>query len=181
MDAQTIVTPAGERLVVLTEAEYARLVDAAEDASDRQAVAAFRRDLAAGDEELIPSDVVDRLLEGESRIKVWREHRGQTAAALAEAAGITQPFLSQLETGKRAGTLETLQSIAAALGVSIQELATPPAYLQIKALLGERLEGMTVAKLASELRYSESHIRASCNWLETSGVVMKRGSRFLLV
>lgn len=180
MDAQTITTPSGERLVVISEAEYARLVEAAEDASDRQAVDAFRRDLAAGDEELIPVAVVDRLFDGESRIKVWREHRRLTAAALADAAGITQPFLSQLETGKRAGTLETLQAIAAAMGVSIQELATPPAYLQIKSLLGERPEGMTVIEIAAELGYGQSHIRASCNWLESEKVVEKHGARFLL-
>ena len=94
------------------------------------------------------------------------EHRGLTAAVLADAAGITQPFLSQLETGKRAGTLETLQSVAAALGLSIQDLAKPPAYLQMKALLGERPKGMTVPELAAEFRYSQSHIRAFWGWLE---------------
>ncbi len=181
MAAQTITTPSGERLVIITEAEYACLVEFSEDASDRQAVDAFRRDLENGDEELIPAEVVDRLLDGDNRIKVWREHRGMTAAVLAEAAGITQPFLSQLETGKRAGTVDTLQTIAAALGVAIQELTNPPAYLQIKSLLGERPGGMTVSEMAAELRYSQNHLRASCRWLESEGFVEERGSRFLMV
>jgi transcriptional regulator with XRE-family HTH domain len=181
MDVQTITTSSGERLVVISEQEYARLVEAAEDTIDGQAVEAFRRDLAAGDEELIPSEVVDRLLDGESRIRVWREYRGMIAAELADAADITQPFLSQLETGKRAGTLETLQSIAAAMGVSIQELATPPAYLQIKALLAEHPEGLTIAAMATDLRYSQGHIRASCRWLEGEGVVRRERHRFVLV
>ena len=180
MDIQRIVTPAGERLVVITEAEYARLVEAAEDASDGQIVDAFRRDLAAGDEELIPSEVVDRLLDGDSRIKVWREHRGLTAAALADAAGITQPFLSQLETGKRAGTLDTLQSIAAAMGISIQELAAPSVYLQIRSLLGERPDGMRVADMAAELGSAEGQIRAACKWLEREKIVEVSGARVRL-
>ena len=181
MHAQTITSPSGERLVVISEAEYIRLVECAEDASDRQAVDTFRHRLATGDEELIPADVVDRLLDGDNRIKVWREHRGITSAALADAAGITQPFLSQVETGKRVGTLETLQNIAAALGISIQDLAQAPAYLQIKSVLGERRRGMTVADLAAELRYSESHIRASCRWLEGKKVIEKVGPRFRVI
>lgn len=57
-----------------------------------------------------------------SRIRVWREHRGMTAKVLAEEAGIAQPFLSQIETGKREGTVDTLRSLADALGVTIDDL-----------------------------------------------------------
>jgi DNA-binding XRE family transcriptional regulator len=122
MDAQTITTARGERLVVLSEADYNALVEAAEDAIDLAAVARFRAQLAAGDEELIPSDVVDRLLNGENRIRVWREQRGLSAKALADQAGIAQPFLSQIETGKRDGTVETLKKIAAALSLTLDDL-----------------------------------------------------------
>ena len=88
MDAQTIVTPAGERLVVLLEADYRKLIDAAEDTADIAAIETFRRKLAAGDEELVPAKVADRILADENRIRVWREHRGLTATTLAEKAGI---------------------------------------------------------------------------------------------
>jgi hypothetical protein len=40
-------------------------------------------DSAAGEEELVPSDVVERLLAAENPIRVWRTHRGLTSAALA--------------------------------------------------------------------------------------------------
>ncbi|GJE55032.1 hypothetical protein EKPJFOCH_1519 [Methylobacterium thuringiense] len=122
MNAQTIVTPAGERLVMLSEADFKLLAEAAEDNADRLAVQEYRRRLAAGEEELVPSEIVDRLLSGESRIRVWREHRGMTAKVLAEEAGIAQPFLSQIETGKREGTVDTLRSLADALGVTIDDL-----------------------------------------------------------
>ncbi|WP_267428512.1 helix-turn-helix transcriptional regulator [Methylobacterium sp. GC_Met_2] len=122
MDAQTITTPAGDRLVVLPEAEYTALVEAAEDGADRAAVAQFRRLFATGEEELVPAVVVDRLLSGESRVRVWREHRGMKAAALAEAACIGQAYLSQIETGKREGTVETYRKLAEALAIGLDEL-----------------------------------------------------------
>lgn len=122
MNAQTIITPSGERLVILAEGDFAKLVQAAEDNADRLVVTEFRAKLAAGEEELVPADVVDRLLSGESRIKVWREHRGLTSKALADRAGIAQAFVSQIETGKRDGTVETMRKIAGALSVTLDDL-----------------------------------------------------------
>ncbi len=122
MNAQTIISPTGERLIVLAEADYKRLVEAAEDAADIAAVEIFRRKLAAGEEELVPAEIVDRILNGENRIRVWREHRGLTSDALAGKAGIAQGFLSQIETGRREGTVETLRKIADALSLTIDDL-----------------------------------------------------------
>ncbi len=122
MNTQTIVTPAGERLIVLTEADYNRLVEAAEDAADANAVEHFRRKMAAGEEELIPAEVANRILDGENRIRVWREYRRLTSKALADKAGLAQGFVSQIETGRREGTLETLKKISAALSLTIDDL-----------------------------------------------------------
>lgn len=66
--------------------------------------------------------MVDRILAGENLVRVWREHRGLTVAGLAEKAGITQPYLSQIETGKREGTLATMKKIASALRVKLDDL-----------------------------------------------------------
>ncbi|RDJ21796.1 XRE family transcriptional regulator [Bosea caraganae] len=122
MGAQIITSPTGERLVVLPEAEYQALVEAAEDAADISAIARFERRLAAGEEEFVPSEMVDRILAGENVVRVWREHRGLTASALAEKAGIAQSYLSQIETGKREGTLQTMKKIADALKVTVDDL-----------------------------------------------------------
>ncbi|MGO9674238.1 MAG: helix-turn-helix domain-containing protein [Methylocella sp.] len=122
MNAQTIISPTGERLIVLAEADYNRLVAAAEDAADIASVEIFRRKLAAGEEELVPAEIADRILNGENRIRVWREHRGLTSSALASKAGIAQGFLSQIETGRREGTVETLRKIADALSLMIDDL-----------------------------------------------------------
>ncbi len=122
MNAQIITSPGGERLVLLSEADFEALVAAAEDNADRAAVAEFRRKLAAGEEELIPATVAERLFAGESRVRVWREYRGLSGAALAKQAGLAQAYLSQIETGVREGTVETYGKLAAALGVSLDDL-----------------------------------------------------------
>lgn len=123
MKAQTITTPAGERLVMLPEAEFAALVEAVEDAADRTAVARFRRALAEGDEELVPAAIVDRILGGENRVKIWREHRGLTQDALAREAGVVENVLVEIESGRQDGTVETLRRIAGLLDVTLDDLA----------------------------------------------------------
>ena len=122
MNQQIITTPKGERMVVLPEAEYLRLLGEIEDNEDRAAVHLFRERLASGEEELLPSAMVDAILSGESRVRVWREHRGLTAAALAKEAGIASAYLSQIETGKREGTVETYRKLAWALGITLDDL-----------------------------------------------------------
>ena len=122
MSTQIITTPSGDRLVVLPEADYQALVAAAEDAADIATVRRFNERLTSGEEELVPAAIVDRLVAGENAIRVWREHRGLSANSLAEKAGIAQAFLSQIETGKRDGTVTTLKKIADALSVTVDDL-----------------------------------------------------------
>lgn len=112
----------GKDFVALSRDAYDRLVEAAEDAADSAAIARFEQRLAAGEEEFVPSAMVDRILAGENLVRVWREHRGLTVSALAEMAGIAQPYLSQIETGKREGTLATMKKIAGALRVKLDDL-----------------------------------------------------------
>jgi DNA-binding XRE family transcriptional regulator len=119
---QIITTPAGERLVLLPEADFNRLVEVAERATDVTAYDETKRKLSTGEEELVPAEIVKRLIGGENPIRVWRDYRGLTVSALAEQAGITQAYLSQVETGKRAGTVETMKKLAVALDVTVDDL-----------------------------------------------------------
>jgi ribosome-binding protein aMBF1 (putative translation factor) len=116
--AQKIVTPAGETLIVMPEAEYEALIDAVDIAEARR----IQADIAAGREELIPSEIVDRFLDGENSIRVWREYRGLTATDLAVKAEISAAYLSELETGKKTGTVDTLRKIATALNLTLDDL-----------------------------------------------------------
>jgi len=122
-DVTHFKTPSGDDMVVLPAADYACLLDAVEMAEDVAAFDEFDRKLAAGEEELIPAEIVDRILAGENRVRVWREHRAVSLKALAEAAGLTPAYLSQVETGKRDGTLDTYRKLAKALRVTLDELA----------------------------------------------------------
>ncbi len=55
MNRQIIRTSSGERLIVLPEAEYDRLIEASEMAADIAAYDAAKAKLDAGTEELLPA------------------------------------------------------------------------------------------------------------------------------
>ena len=73
-------------------------------------------------DEFVPESLVDRLLGGENRIRVWREYRGLSATALAAKAAISAAYLSELETGKKAGGIETFRKLANVLNLDIDDL-----------------------------------------------------------
>jgi DNA-binding XRE family transcriptional regulator len=127
-------TPKGE-VAILPRAEYERLKaladEAAEDIGTARLVERAKKDVAGG-APLLPKATVDRLAKGENPIRVLREFRDQTQAELVVGVGITQGYLSDLETGKRKGPLELHQKIARALGVPL-ELLAPIAVSQEEA------------------------------------------------
>lgn len=101
---------------------YVQLVEKAEMLQDIQDYDSAKAALERGDEELIPGEVIDAILDGENAIKVWREYRGMSQQAVADNAGISVPYLSQLETHKRKGSLAVLSAIAKTLKVSLENL-----------------------------------------------------------
>jgi transcriptional regulator with XRE-family HTH domain len=63
------------------------------------------------------------MIDGENKLRVWREHRGMSGKQLAEATGLAAPYISQLDTGKGEEAIETFKKIAAALSVDIDDIA----------------------------------------------------------
>lgn len=122
MNATVFKTPAGEEMVVLPRAEYERLLDDAEMAADVVAFDRVKKAIAAGEEEYIPGEVVDRMLAGENLVRVWRQHRGLTLEDLAQRAGISKGYLSNIESGQRVGTVDKLKLIAEALNLTIDDI-----------------------------------------------------------
>ncbi|WP_352422271.1 helix-turn-helix transcriptional regulator [Proteiniphilum sp.] len=59
------------------------------------------------------------------RIKEIAKRRSVTGVALAEMIGITQQNMSNIMNGKINPSLDTLQKIADALGVTVPELFAP--------------------------------------------------------
>jgi len=111
----------GEKLAVMPIADYDRLVAEAEDRADAQAAADAEGRRGAG-EEYLPAEMADRLLAGESSLRVWRSHRGMTLQNLAENSGMSVGYLSQIETGQREGTAKVWRKLAAALRVDVDDI-----------------------------------------------------------
>src|SRR5690349_16093938 len=94
MTIQTTIAPDGSRLVTMTADEYENLIDARDHALAMCAV----RD---GTMPLIPAEAMDAYLEAPTPLAFWRKHRDLTQAELAEAAGISQAYVAQIERGTR--------------------------------------------------------------------------------
>ena len=69
--------------------------------------------------------MVYALLDGDNPIRVWREHRGLSQQQLAETAGISKPYLSQLEAGKREASQRVIRRLAKTLRVDLDDLIRP--------------------------------------------------------
>jgi mRNA interferase RelE/StbE len=105
-------------MVTIPRAEYERLREAAEDLADIQA---YDRAMAAG-EESFPSEIVDRLVNGESPLRVFRDFRGLTQSALATVSGVNRVQIADIEAGRRSASVETFRKLAQALNLSIDDL-----------------------------------------------------------
>jgi transcriptional regulator with XRE-family HTH domain len=57
-----------------------------------------------------------------ARLRSLRKDKGLALKAVAAAAGISLPFLSEIERGQKLPSLNVLSEVAAALGVSVVEL-----------------------------------------------------------
>lgn len=69
-----------------------------------------------------PNDVVKANVRGDSLIKAWREHLGMTQKELAAQAGIKQPALARIEKSDANPRTSTLQKLADAMGITIEQL-----------------------------------------------------------
>jgi DNA-binding XRE family transcriptional regulator len=115
MTIQTSISPSGERLVTMTAEAYQDLIDALD-------AAIAMREIAAGAMPTVGEADVAAYLAAASPLAFWRKHRGMTQVALSQAAGISQPYLAQLENGRREATVTVYARLAKLLGVRIDDL-----------------------------------------------------------
>ena len=113
--------------VTLARGDFEALMAALEDAKDAATFRAFDARAAAKGKDAVladflPVEAVERLLSGESPVRIWREHRGMTLRGLAETAGISAGYLSEIENGRKPGSAAALARIARALGMAIEDL-----------------------------------------------------------
>ena len=118
---QVILDTAGQpAFAVIPWLEYERL--AKEDAEKLLSDEELYDRAKAEEDESFPIEVADRLLAGGNPVKAYRSHRNMTQSQLAAAAGINAIYLSQIERGKRTGSIKTLAAIAQALNIAVDDL-----------------------------------------------------------
>jgi DNA-binding XRE family transcriptional regulator len=115
-----------EDTAVLRRCDYDALIKAYEDAADALALAEVRAREGAGEAEYVPVELAERIFTGgEHPVRVWREHRRLTLGTLARKAGIAQSYLSEIENGKKRGSVRALAALAKMLRVDIEDLLAP--------------------------------------------------------
>jgi len=105
-------------MVVIPLKEYEKLLDAI-DIADANRVKA---DITARIDEMIPAKIVDDLIKGGNPVRIWRNYRGLTARALAKKANLSAAYISEIENGKKEGSISSLKKIATALEVDLDDL-----------------------------------------------------------
>lgn len=123
---QIIKTASGEELVVIPKQEYEALLAFAADAEEDQADVAMydARKAALHDEsDLLPAEVSEQMIRGATRLKAIRMWRGLAQGELASASGLSQGYVSDLESGRKPGSAETLAALARLLDVPEKWLA----------------------------------------------------------
>jgi ribosome-binding protein aMBF1 (putative translation factor) len=108
--------------VTLSRADYEALLATLEDARDIAGAIAAEARVASGESEYLPAEMVARLCAGEHPIRVWREHRGRSARALAATAGMAPSYLVEIETGRKTGSIDAFRKLARALDVTLDDL-----------------------------------------------------------
>jgi ribosome-binding protein aMBF1 (putative translation factor) len=105
---------------VIPIAEWRRieaLLEELEDIRDLDAA------LAKPDRRMIPFELTSAILDDATPIRAWREHRGLSLTDLAQAAGIAETQLTEIEAGTRRPTPTALRRLAKALRAQIDDLS----------------------------------------------------------
>ncbi len=104
--------------VQVPQADYEQLVQNYEDLHDQALLDYALKHI----EEFFPGEVMKALLDGENPVRVFRSHRGLTQIQLADRVGVKQATISDLESGKNQGSIQTLKKIADCLDVDLDHL-----------------------------------------------------------
>jgi DNA-binding XRE family transcriptional regulator len=117
------ITRNGREFAVLPMERLKKLIDDAEMLADVKAFDEAMARIASGEDELIPFEIIERRLAGESTVKIWREYRGLTQEALAKASKVSRSMIAAIEAKHKTGGIATLKKLAGALHVDLDEIA----------------------------------------------------------
>lgn len=84
----------------------------------------FRAMTGANNDNKLPENILDELAAKKaSAVKILRKHRGLTQQELAQQAGISRPYLTEIETGRKDGSVRAIRALAKILDVDVGVLA----------------------------------------------------------
>jgi DNA-binding XRE family transcriptional regulator len=124
MNIQVIEREGKPEWAILPYEEFLQLMEQAEMLQDISDYDQIVKAVETGEEETVPAELAYALMEGENPVKAWREYRSLSQKQLADMAGISIPFLSQIESGKRKASTKNLVRLAKALHVLVDDLVT---------------------------------------------------------
>ena len=102
--------------ITLPQAEYDALVERCSELEDRLAA------IDADNGGRVPHQVAIAIFDGKSPIRAYREHRDISLRQLSLKAGVSASYLSEIESGRKAGSASALLRIAEALDTTIDTL-----------------------------------------------------------
>ncbi len=117
------ITRNGKEFAVIPVKKLKRLLHDAEMLADVKAYDAAKALLQNGDDELIPLEITERRLKGESALRIWRDHRKLTQQQLAKKSMVSRALIAAIETNRKSGSVSTWKKLGAALNVSWDQLA----------------------------------------------------------
>lgn len=122
MNVQIIEKNGKPEWAVIPYKEYQKFYSAQEDAEDIKDIEANVKAIQEGKEIAIPGEVTFAILDGISPVRAWRNYQQIKMNELAQKIGISPAYLSQIETGKRNPTVDTLKAIAKELHIEVEML-----------------------------------------------------------
>lgn len=112
----------GKKFAVLPLSIYKQLVERLEDMIDIAECKKIMEQIENGEMETFPASVVNAILDGENKIKVFREYRGLTQAKLAQLSGLSVVMIKKLEARESDGSIRSLKAIAKALQLDLEDI-----------------------------------------------------------
>ena len=106
---------AGET-VTLTREEYDALIERTAELEDRLAAT------EAVEDARVPHEVALAIIDGASPIRAFRDHHGLPLRELSERSGIAPSYLSEIEQGRKPGSVRAFARIAESFGIAVDAL-----------------------------------------------------------
>lgn len=102
--------------VTLTREEYDALLERTAELEDRLAAAEAAQDAR------VPHEVALAIIGGASPIRAFRDRDGLTLRKLSERSGVAVSYLSEIEHGRKPGSVRALTRVAESLGTTVDAL-----------------------------------------------------------